>query len=754
MVGLRRALGPLTLPRSLRNLAKGRSRAKQVDLPVITADLVVYGANIGGEFGSIKFDRLAQAAAMGVKVVIINDMPVDRAHGMMMAILNFDTDIARGKGVQRGIGNELFRRLANLYLSGGLAQETFLASSNYGSRPDFIKPTLDAMMAEHPNITFYHDEPLVSVQKSGTRITSLRTAKREYRATTYIDNHYCLDLAPAAGCDTFIGRESSAEFGESNAGIRPPTNAFSVNISPYNIPGNPASGLLYGIRDEAYGNVGDASLDVQAMAYRQWDYAAANTQSPMPVGYDASRYTLAKRNILARGLTSFAQVVTLYVVRHGNDVNSNGGSSGVGQAFNFTGPEIREYITATPARRKEIEKLVMEWWLGYLYFLRTDTDLPSAIRTGAAAVRVMNTSIWPNTPDYPGFNPNFYVRQGRLLRGDKVLTQQDVVNARPAWPTPDPYEAIQIGRITYAGDRHWSRTLVVDDATAVDGKRVVNEGGMAIATRVGEPIPAWVLWPKKSQCSNLLSTFGISASAIAHGSTRMEGLSMHFGEACAVLAFMQIKNPSLDIQDILGSFDANGNYIINEARVAEFRKLLDFWNVYDTNGGAVVPVPSTYPSPNVPPNVNGGTVTSTGTWTTPSGAPQFTIPFGSAVGQAGATKRFQPKLEQTGVYEVRLSWAVFTGNARNTATIVRVVHAGGTFSTTKNQNAGSIDTGDWGYVGPRPTTGTAAERDAGEIAASRFTFNAGDPSEHYVEIEVPSSGGTGTIAAVKFIKVA
>jgi len=726
-------------------------------LPISTYDAIVYGANIGGIFYAMKM------ADAGKTVLVLNDYPANRLYGMMMGIMHTDVDTGNGKGVVRGLGDELYRRVAGMYSGGvGVRQESFLGGTSYGARPDFVKAALDAMLliGNRPtNITFRHDEPILVADKVGTRIQGVRTALGDYRARMFLDSTYHGDLVNAAGVSVFVGREANATYGETQAGIRSPTNTFSTAVSPYVTPGDAGSGLLYGISNEAYGTVGDASPKVMAIAYRTWDNSTSNTLSPIPANYDASRYLLAKRNILAKGFTLFSQVVTTYLLQgSGSDVNTNGaGDAGAGQAFNYDGPETTEYVTATPARRKEIEKLIMEYQLGYLYWLRTDTDLPSAIRTSAAGLRLMNTTLWPDTPDYPGWPANLYVRQGRGMVGDAVLRQQDATVAGAVWPAVNPYEDIQVARIIYAGDRHWSRTLLVDDGAAVDGKRVVQEGGMALVTAIGNPIPAWVMWPKKSQCSNVMSTFDISASSTALGSTRMEVISQHLGQAAAALTLMILDTyPSLDVQDTLGSFSGS-TYTTDPTKVAQFKQKLDYWNLYDTNGGAIVPVATSNAIMNAPVGVNGGTVTPTGTWTTANGSGNLSVFLAGRVGTvAASTMRFYPNLDTTGVYEVRLCWHASSANSRNTATIVRVVHAGGTYSTTKNQNVGTVaatDSGDWGLAGAYGTTGTSDDRRNAQIAASQFTFNSGAPSAHYVEIEVPASGGSSVISAVKFIKI-
>lgn len=685
-------------------------------LPVVVRDMVVYGANPGGLWAAMR------GAELGLTQAVINEFDERRVGGMLLGINHTDVETGRGKGMVRGLGDEYYRRVAGMY-GAGISQERFMGETGYGTRPDYGRTVLTAMLAER-GVTANNDEWLVSVQKTGTRVTSITTNKARYIATTFVDGTYHGDALFKAGADMMLGRESNTQYSEPAAGIRPPSTVFATTISPYLEPGNPASGLLFGISGDSdtYGTQGDASPLIQACSFRLWNHSS-NSVCPAPPGYDPARYTLAKRNILARGLTSIGQVITEYGLQGGGgDVNTNGGTGPVGQALNYTGPEVLEYVTATTARKLEIETLIKHWVMGYLYWLRTDTDLPAGIRTGAGNIRIMRSALWGGD----GFPPNYYLRQGWLIVGDQVFRQQDVTVTRP---TVDVYEDTQVGRVIYAGDRHWSRTVLIDNPEAADGKQIVNEGGMALTTKIGAPIPAWVLFPKKAQLSNMMGVFSISATAIAHGSTRMEVNSMHFGEAAAALAYLQKQNPGVDLQDMLS----------DAGRRQQFRELYDYWKVYDTNGGAVVHAPNSTTPYNKPVGVAAGRTETEGTWTTPGGSGSAAVPFGAAVGQPGAKMRFYPEPASATEYEVRLCWSAAWDTARNNATIFRVVHAGGTYSTTKNQNVGASnygDTGDWGLIGG----------DQQPLTSSRFVMGPDD----YVECEIPLSGGTGVIGAVKF----
>lgn len=676
--------------------------------PTVTADYIVYGANAGGLWGAMK------AADLGLSVAVINEHPANRLGGMLMGIMHTDIQSSpplRGKGFARGLVDELYRRVAASFTP-PLSQEAFLTQSLYGMRPEFVWAVMNDMLTSR-GITIYHNEQIVSVAKTGAEISELVTTGRRYVPTTSgtcIDATYHGDLLDKAGVATFVGRESSAQYGEADAGIRPLSTNIHSSVSPYVVAGDPGSGLLPGISAEPHGTVGDASPLVQVCTIRLCHRADLG-KSPAPSDYDPLNYELLRRNIIAKSLNNLNQVFDLYNLQDAGSWDVNNGPQ-TGGSLNYTGPEMTEYVTATHARRLEIELKVKNYILGLIHFLRTEPTLANGLRTEADALRIMNIPVFGGD----GFPANYYLRQGRSMVGGFVLKQADVTVASTT------HLANRIAKVIYPGDRHWSRRVVVNPGASAN---VQCEGGMALPVIYSNAIPRQVLLPQAAHCTNVMPTFCVSASAIAQGSIRMEVLSMQFGVATAAIAKAR-KTAAKTVQAVTQ---------------AEIEPLMDYWNLYDTNGGAIVAVPNN----TVPAGIQTGVVTPTGTWTTPSGAEQVAVAYGGAVGQPGAIMRFAPNLAATGVYEVRLCWHAQSDVARNAATIVRVVHAGGTFSTTKNQNTLSsvADTGDWGLVGG----------DLNPRSASQFTFNAGSPSAHYVEVEIPASGGTGLIGAVKFIRI-
>ena len=684
-------------------------RGAKVELPTVTADYVVYGANAGGLWGAMG------AADLGRSVAVINEHPANRLGGMLMGIMHTDiqsTTPRRGKGFARGLVDELYRRIGMKYTP-PLTQEAFLAQSLYGCRPEYVWEVMNEMLAQR-GVSVYHNEQLVSVTKNGSlETTDVVTTARKYRINTngsFIDGTYHGDFLDRNGIETFVGRESTSKYSEPNAGIRPLSTNIDTSVSPYVVAGDPDSGLLPGVSSEPHGTVGDASPLVQVCTIRLYHRADLG-KSPAPPDYDPLNYEILRRNLIAKGITQLNVAFDLYNLQDANTWDVNNGPA-TGGSLNYTGPEMTEYVTATPTRRAEIELKVKNYILGLLHFLRTDTTISSNLRTQADALRVMNPALFGGD----GFPPNYYLRQGRCMVGTYVLKEQDVtISSTTHLPN-------RIAKVIYPGDRHWSRRVVVNPGPTAN---VQCEGGMALPVIYSNAIPRQVLLPKASESINVMPTFCISASAIAQGSIRMEVLSMMFGLATAAIAHVRM---------------ATGK-TIQAVTQAEIDPVLDYWDLYDTNGGAVVAVPNN----TVPSGIATGVLESEGDWTVPSGAEAVAAAFGSAVGQPGAKKRFFPNLTQSGTYEVRLCWTAQSDTSRNSATIFRVAHAAGTFETTKNQNTGTstADTGDWGLVG-----GDLSPRNA-----SQFTFNAGAPSAQYVEVEIPGSGGTGVISAVKFIRI-
>src|SRR5579884_2513593 len=158
---------------------------------------------------------------------------------------------------------------------------------------------------------------VAKVNKTGSTISSIvLTDGTCIQGKEFIDASYEGDLMVRAGASFTYGRESSDQYGESLAGIRPPY--FKRNYTPeeYATPtheymhngqfGAPLKGiqdgrLLWGIENGPLGEVGKADKHLQAFCYR-----LVVTQRPdlkrswwKPQHYDPSHYELLAHYIQA-----------------------------------------------------------------------------------------------------------------------------------------------------------------------------------------------------------------------------------------------------------------------------------------------------------------------------------------------------------------------------------------------------------------------------------------------------------------------
>jgi hypothetical protein len=114
------------------------------------------------------------------------------------------------------------------------------------------------------------------VTKSGGRIISFRCESgKEFAASMFIDATYEGDLMAESGVPYHVGRESNSVYGETMNGVqtkRVPYNGhnFFRPISPYVVPGDPRSGLLFGVHAQSPGTEGEGDRRVQASVI---DYA-------------------------------------------------------------------------------------------------------------------------------------------------------------------------------------------------------------------------------------------------------------------------------------------------------------------------------------------------------------------------------------------------------------------------------------------------------------------------------------------------
>jgi hypothetical protein len=643
-------------------------------------DVVVYGATPSGCVA-------AMTAARAGKVVLLID-PEDKIGGMMGGGLSW-TDVkisVNRSSIGAGVVDELFRRAAAYY---GQSPQAFY-ESNCNAEPRVFRLIFEKMLAQH-RVLVYKNSPVQSVDKNGTTIRSVVFENIGCIAgKVWIDCSYEQDLMALSGVTHVIGREAAATYGEGNAGVRTPsTTIIPAGVDPYITPGVPSSGVIYGVSPDPVASAGSADGKVQAFVYRLCLKNGATDQVPFPApsNYDASKYELAARLFAVTNPTSINDIFTLQQIKGSNkyDANNSGGFS-----INYVSPECSEYITASWERRRQIRENARQHILGFWYFLNNDPRVPGALKTsisawGLSAEEFLSTA---------GFSDVFYVRESRRMVGDYVFTQADLSL------TATLADEIAFGY--YDADSHTVQRVIVSG-------NVRAEGNILTSTTAGYRIPYRILCPKAAECTNLLSTFGASASRVAFLSLRMEPKLMVLGAAAGAAACIA----------------AEDNVAVQSVSTSKLLQLHDLWGVYS---GVVLNTAGEY--------ANGTVTQAGGSWSTTNSV------FGYLGANAlhdqntgkGKTLTFAPNIPSTGLYQVYFKYPSNTAATRAQNVPVTINHAGGTASVTVDQAYTTGGGGHWEDLGA-------------------YVFRKGAPSADTIVIGTAGTSQTVVASAVKFVKV-
>ena len=480
-------------------------------------DVCIYGGSASGIVAAYS------AAQMGLNVVVIE--PTVRFGGLTTGGLG-QTDIGN-KQVVKGLALQFYRKLGTHY--GNL--------ENWVFEPSAAAAALDEYLS-HPRIKAIKGYHLVDACKEGTDIRSIRVACDKdtisFKAPWFIDCSYEGDLMAAAGVEYRVGREDNSEYGETWNGVHVRhLHQFPDGVDPFVIPGDPESGLLWGISRQELQPQGTGDSLVQAYNFRICLTDSLENMIPIekPDAYDPSRYELLVRLYDAQPDQRDINQYFIWSPMPGRktDVNNRSAFSTDMIGMNYDYPE------GSWEQRREIIKAHKDYTLGLLYFTAHDERIPANIREfvanwGLPKDEYIETDNW---------TPQLYVRESRRMVGEYVATQADCENVRVA---PDG-----IAMAAYTMDSHNCQRIVV----VKDGKYMVkNEGDVEISGGLPYPISYRSLTPKREQCTNLLVPVCCSASHIAYGSIRMEPVFMGMGQA-AGLAVAFAKNKGLScVQDV------------------------------------------------------------------------------------------------------------------------------------------------------------------------------------------------------------
>lgn len=324
----------------------------------------------------------------------------------------------------------------------------------------------------------------------------------------------------AAGVSYHVGRESNQVYGETLNGVEPEQNTkshrFEKPVDPYQKPGDPASGLVWGIQVTSLPPSGSGDRLVQAYCFRlcTTDAAANRRAWPKPADYDEARYELLLRNFEAGDHR--VPWAPLFMPNRKTDTNNNCAFSTDYIGGNYAYPD------GSYAEREKIIADHRSYQQGLLWTLANHPRVPEKVRAefqrlGLAKDEFTENDNWPT---------QLYVREARRMLGSYVMTEHHCRGQEVAEDS--------VGMGAYGMDSHNIQRYVTPDG------HVQNEGDVEVGVAGPYPISYRSLVPKPHECENLLVPVCLSSSHIAYGSIRMEPVFMILGQSAAAAAAMAI----------------------------------------------------------------------------------------------------------------------------------------------------------------------------------------------------------------------
>lgn len=500
-------------------------------------DLVVYGGTAAGVMTAVAGSR------HGLKTVLLE--PGRHVGGMATGGLSrTDTGVREVIG---GLALEFYYRVGGRY-----NMRRYKNPVAWFYEPKVGEDVMLEMLRE-AGVTLLFEHRLR--EKSGVSMVSGRVVELttenggRFRGKIFADCSYEGDLMAQSKVNYTFGREGSAQYGESLAGVRDrtPYHQFMFDVPALDTNGKPLPEVEPGPPLAP----GSADKRVQAYNFRiiTTNVAANRAPWPKPKTYDVMRYELLARYLEAfvknRGRSPVFHELTLIApIPNGKaDFNNNGPFSTDYIGRNYGYPD------GTYAERARIWRDHIDYVQGFYYFLAKDPRVPQDLQRevnewGLPRDEYADTNHWPH---------QLYVREGRRMVGVFVATQKDL---QTDLTKPDV-----VGMGSYNSDSHNVQRFVNAKGTAE------NEGDMQVAVKPYQ-IPFRIILPKKEQAQNLFVPVCFSASHVAYSSLRMEPQYMILGHAAGVAAALAIKGNSAvqdvnvgELQKILKSEAAVFNYV-------------------------------------------------------------------------------------------------------------------------------------------------------------------------------------------------
>lgn len=486
-----------------------------------TADVVIYGATPGGIGAAVA------AARLGRTVVLC--ALEDHIGGIVSNGLT-NADIGKRQAVG-GLFYEFTQRVVRYYeaMDAGNPDKpnVKLCRDGYWYEANAAEKIFHQMIGEQGGrIRLLLGKELKKARVSGNTLTEITAGDAVLRGKVFVDATYEGDLAAMAGVPFRTGRESRSEYNEPHAG-----KIYMKFRGTELLPGS----------------TGEADNATQGYCFRFHVTNDPKFRVPIakPDGYRRADYEATLDDIRAGRATKFRDIIQVYAMPNGRfELNSDHVHPDTGvpsESLDLT-EDIWDWPTATPKRRRELYNRVRAHNVGLIWLLQNDPEVPAALREDSRQWG-WHREEWVNNQHIPR---QVYVRQGRRILGEYVLTERDA-DIDPAMDrTRVQPESIAV--IEWAFDPHAHHKF--------DPKHPgVREGYIFI---LHEPfqVPYGVLVPRK--IDGLLVPVACSCSHVAYNALRMEPVFIALGEVCGIAAHVALqrgvtvrKAPVKEVQALL-----------------------------------------------------------------------------------------------------------------------------------------------------------------------------------------------------------
>jgi len=514
-------------------------------LTAMPPDVVIYGATPSGIAAAVA------AARFGRQVLLCAHD--DHIGGIVSNGLT-NADIGKRQAVG-GFFYAFTRRVVAHYqrLDHGHPEQpnVKLCRDGYAYEASLAERIFNDLIVEHEDrICLLLGHELVAADVTGDRLTAILLVPREHperrvrvAGEVFVDATYEGDLAAMAGAPFRTGREGRDAYDEPHAG---------------------RIYMHFGGAERLPGSTGEADDATQAYCFRfhVTNVPAKRVPIERPAGYNRDDYRVVLDDIRAGRIRGFRDVIQVYPMPNGRfELNSEHihPDSGVPRESLDLAEECWPWPTATLTERRAIYQRYLTHNVGLIWLLQNDSEVPAAVRRDASQYG-WHRDEWIDNGHMPR---QVYVRQGRRILGEYVLTERDADIDPALARTRVRVDSIAV--VEWAFDPHAHHRY--DHAHPG-----VREGYIFIAHAPFQ-VPYGVLVPRR--IDGLLVPVACSCSHVAYNALRMEPVFMALGEAAGIAAHLAIQGQVAPRRVSVGELQAR---LVEHGGVITFYEDLPFNN--------------------------------------------------------------------------------------------------------------------------------------------------------------------------------